>query len=835
MSYWRDSILVGLVLVVAFSVGYAIQFLPVTSSLKIFAYCVYGVFIVGVVLHRYYTNWETYAERRALNSISIIGWLFVGKALSSQIFSSDVFASTDFQSFFLVEVMTTANPETDLAFAVIGCLLCVIAPYLIRNRMQGVSNRVADSYISQLLPHTRTTDTYEGHDTYDPDFPPLIDTWVGRESELQLAIEMGKGVIAITGIGGQGKSLLAAKIREEYLNNEGVSLFWDWRDCREQANRFRTQLVSVIEHYTEREYAIGNESVKWLTTFFFRKLGNKRAIIVFDNVDYYVDIGRSRFISDVSIFLEEVLRIDTQALIIFTCRHRISYPSTRFREVYLTGLSFEETFRLFQEKLSRPITADLSAVIKRCHILTDGHPLWLSLLASHLERRPSYAQQVVDNLEAGKDENQATSILRAIWDSLTKEQTIILRTMAELPRPMTVDRLYEYSGIEHHNRFDKAFKTLRGISLVTEKGSNESNNGLFDLHPLVRAFVRTEYRHSTNRTEIVSRLLNSCSKILVRLKSDGEIVTIELLQESIVYSELLIENGKIDSAIETLVNDFDPIIARGLHEEFIRVANLILDRAGWEELESMNSREFDRLIRHLCKTLAEIEGGDSAANILHEYEKIVPKNTARFVGLCELASYVYWVVNDHETSLTWSERGRNLKDSEGIDTEFECGNNMALAFRDSGDVDKALDIFLNGATVDELVIDEHLQSGRNASYYGNIGRCLALKGHTKEALILYSKSFQLLQLEADASNMINRGYAGLWIGELLESQESFGESAKYYKYACEIWEKRAPAKVSEPFNKLTSLNESVDAEGSELSVWCVDWSESYLKKMEVTV
>jgi hypothetical protein len=72
---------------------------------------------------------------------------------------------------------------------------------------------------------------------------------VGREDEIRLARELKRGVLTITGIGGQGKSYLAAKVLEAW-RTEHPNAFWDWRDCREQGDRFETQLMSVIERVT---------------------------------------------------------------------------------------------------------------------------------------------------------------------------------------------------------------------------------------------------------------------------------------------------------------------------------------------------------------------------------------------------------------------------------------------------------------------------------------------------------------------------------------------------------------------------------------------------------
>ena len=67
---------------------------------------------------------------------------------------------------------------------------------------------------------------YAALDTYDSDLPPLVETWVGRDQELDLLNDISNGVVTITGIGGQGKSALAAiflkNLREQSATFSGI-------------------------------------------------------------------------------------------------------------------------------------------------------------------------------------------------------------------------------------------------------------------------------------------------------------------------------------------------------------------------------------------------------------------------------------------------------------------------------------------------------------------------------------------------------------------------------------------------------------------------------------
>ncbi len=221
---------------------------------------------------------------------------------------------------------------------------------------------------------------------YITDFPPVVDLWVGRKAELEALERTNSGVVAITGIGGQGKSALASKYLENWkaLNPAG---FWDWRDCREQREQFHNKLVSIIEHYTlGRITARSLEGAKAheLVNLFFENVKDEGGLIVLDNVDHYVDVSAMTFTLGVADFVKAALKYGHNFRFLLTCRPRINYPSPRFQEIRLEGISVEEAQELFELRGAQCEEGDISTVTKRVHALTDGHPLWLNLIATQV-------------------------------------------------------------------------------------------------------------------------------------------------------------------------------------------------------------------------------------------------------------------------------------------------------------------------------------------------------------------------------------------------------------------------------------------------------------------
>src|SRR6267154_2021964 len=103
--------------------------------------------------------------------------------------------------------------------------------------------RISDSLRLELETATSQLSTIQGD---DEDRPPIVGLCVGRELELQQIRDSKAKVVFITGIGGQGKSTLAAQYFASAQQGRAYSYFV-WRDCKEEGERFENQLASVVE------------------------------------------------------------------------------------------------------------------------------------------------------------------------------------------------------------------------------------------------------------------------------------------------------------------------------------------------------------------------------------------------------------------------------------------------------------------------------------------------------------------------------------------------------------------------------------------------------------
>ncbi len=800
----------GIVFLVALTLGVLV--LPVAPIGRATTLLLLLFFVLAFMWHRKNANWELYAKRRTIATLYIVGTGLLAKASVSQIVQRvDIFGEvsrspdgSDSTSVAFLLAVASAPWQVDIVLVLFGLTTLGLVLYFLRS--DGGAQRIE---VSLPFAAERSVPAYlrrASLDTYDSDLPPLVETWVGRERELGLLSEISRGVIAITGIGGQGKSALAATFLSGL--REQSDLFWDWRDCREQADRFRLQLMSVIQHATDGEVTpaeIAEANIGWLSRYFFRKCSDIRGIVVFDNVDHYVDVEQSLFASSVSTFVDEALRVDHKLLVVFTCRPRISYASVRFREIYLRGLDSVETMSLFDKKIPGGIKKEQRTNVERIHKLTKGHPLWLNIIAAQISRNPKSELQIIENLEAGSIDERSSSMLRSIWNALHERQQTILSSMAELPRALEAEMLYEYldGRVGSHNRFDRAFQGLRAISLIIEKATGGHEASRFELHPMVRAFVRTSYRNSTERRERLGSLLSRCEVIVARLSdNEGNTVSIALLENVTTKAELQLAMGNFEDCARTLVENFDQMVVKGITDEFVRLATWVLDAVDWNDQSPIEDETLDLLMEKVAHLMVEMGMLERLNPYLDSYTATVTDGTARHIGLCDIRTYVSWFSGNFDEAIAWGELGEQQKAKSGLDTDNDTSHNLALARRDSGDIDRALKYFLDGTSLRNALTEDHKSSKRDHSFYGNVGRCLALRGQFENALDLYAMSYDSLQSSATSQRrQLNLGYAAYWIAEALNSMGKKGEALLFYEHASSLWRRRAPQKAEEADDK----------------------------------
>ena len=629
----------------------------------------------------------------------------------------------------------------------------------------------------------------------ESDRAPSIDFWVGREPELRSLETSRASVIVISGIGGQGKSALAARYIQLIEEGETSYCRWDWRDCKEEGDRIRTQLAASTERsFAERDHFVdlGRLHDNDLVEVFVAAAAELPTVYVLDNVDQYVDLVEARFTGLLHRLVITFANANSPSRLIITCRPGISYELSSVISFPLSGLSIEETSELIVQRVG--INSISNVDMSELQARTKGHPFWLNLIASQLSRVPgTTVAMFLEDLRRGRSE--APDILSSIWKTLPRRERQLLQAMAETVRAEDEFMLERLVGADlNYKNFKRALKMLIQLSLIVVKPEKNAPD-LYDLHPLVRHFVRKSFTR-VERVSFIEQIIKQYSSILAGLKQAlGVDLPFPMLERWSQKAELETEAGLFKQAFVSLHEVSSSLIGSGNIEEFVRVSRKLFEAIRWSNAPAEYER-FDSVLADFIECLDDLEQFDDADDLMRRYEETVSTRTARYIGYCYVRAFSSWKRGLFAVAIEWASTGRDLKERTDVDTNFDTSHMLALAQRDGGDPSGALSYFLDGQSIDEILsatLDDQSQFGAPA--FGNVGRCLQMLGDHGTALKFLKKSAKLLEEDENSSRLSNQAYARQWIGESLSATGQDELAAAFLADAEAILQTIAPSRA----------------------------------------
>ena len=690
----------------------------------------------------------------------------------------------------------------------------------LQNYWEGIPNNTT-SKIQALPSFSSTPQTLK---RLECDRPPTVDVWVGREAELRSLETTAAPVVILSGMGGQGKSLTAAKHIKDTFKSSTKYQFWDWRDCKEVGDSIRTQVISAIERISSKE--ITSDALSDATDVDLAKVladfGQKIAtLFVFDNVDHYVDLEHFKFVGLLEELVQEFSTTVTSSSLLITCRPDVLYADPKIVSIPMPGLSKEETCSLFGKRGVFESVSD----INNAHKVTEGHPFWLDLIAVQVAEIPGVTlNNFLEDFRRGREEGP--DIFSPIWSGLADREQIVLRTMAEIVRPETKETIEACVSTKlRYAKFNRALRTLIRLNLVVVKPEIDSPD-LYDLHPLVRTFVKQKF-DKFERLDFIQIVINQYCTIV---KGIEKLLSAELplpmLARWTQKAELEIAAGNYLDSAKTLEIAIPALVGGGHSEEFIRVTRLFLESVDWNTAPA-KIKEFDEIVEQFVECLDSIGDPQGADKILNRFEETISEKTARYIHYANMRCHTYWNREEYESAIEWGNIGRELKLQSNVDTKYDCEHNLALSKRDSGDHTGALEYFINGESLESFVDPESKVSIDNGPLQGNIGRCLQLLGNFEGALVCYKKSINALNRDNGSNRLSNFAYARVWIAEVLYEQREIQTALAFAMSAEAILTKFSPSRA----RRAGDLKQKIlSAIPSPIRNFDVSWADRQVRK-----
>ena len=474
----------------------------------------------------------------------------------------------------------------------------------------------------------------------DEDRPPLVEICVGREEELERLRDSKARIVFLTGVGGQGKSTLAAQYFAQCQSNHSFS-FYVWRDCKEESERFENQLASVIEKLSRGRISgedLAKQSAGSVVEILMNFIKDLSVLFVFDNVDHYVNLDTGRMTGSQDIFIEALLRSVSPSRAVFTCRPSVVYDHPLTLNCPLAGLDLKATFGLFSKRGA----SSQDHEIRDAHELTEGHAFWLDLLAIQVAKRAPAINLnlLVRDIRSGGG-LLPEKTLKSIWTTLKDREQTVLRAMAETVKPETELEISEYLHHEiNFNKVIKALKALRALNLVVVKRRPDAPDVL-ELHPMVRQFIRNSFTPRERFSFINAIIIVYKRFIGVHKLQLSERPSLSFLQYWTQNAELDIAAGKFGDAFSMLAEVAEAFLSSAYPREFTRTARLLFSVVDWVG-EREKFKTFETVFVCYVELLDNLGEYLEVDDLLDKYQRTVPDKDARYIHYCKMQCHSNW-------------------------------------------------------------------------------------------------------------------------------------------------------------------------------------------------
>ncbi|HRI68765.1 MAG TPA: CHAT domain-containing protein [Polyangium sp.] len=335
--------------------------------------------------------------------------------------------------------------------------------------------------------------------------------FVGRDSEaeklhqlLQVDSTSGANMVALSGMGGIGKTLIAAEYAYRYREAYPDGVYWinaaqDWQ--------VELGRLGKLAGCRPGDGPAEQEHLRLARAFADSLRTRSRSLLIFDNVENPLEL------QDASL---ELVPARLECKLVFTTRRR-ELPAA---EVFVGVLSEEPALALLlakshrKEGFERLPVAEQMAARMICSIL-DGHPLAIALAGAYLEKNPRIAfsgyleglqtegalavmdaTRIDARLLATQHEGNVAVTLNVQWKSIQGDGArLALQTAALLAESALIPRarlalLTGLSDQPHSWReapLEEALRELASLSLLEEFGAQS-----IKLHRLVRELIHRQ-------------------------------------------------------------------------------------------------------------------------------------------------------------------------------------------------------------------------------------------------------------------------------------------------------------------------------------------------------
>jgi len=622
---------------------------------------------------------------------------------------------------------------------------------------------------------------------------PMVYEWVGRETQMAQLLNPKIKAAAITGIGGQGKTYLAAEFLYRYTQGQ-TSRFsvGIWVNCRELPDSLHLKIIQVLEALSEGKESQAlykDEKIEETSNRLIRHLRARKILVVLDNIDAYVKENSEGAVAEFKSIIDAILTSEHSSLLLFTCRPPFSDSRASFTPILLSGFSEEEGIEFFKKRGIELKNDNNESSCREIVKLTNGHPWWLGLIAGQVSAQQDTLRQCITKFSRGEATGSGAikEYFKDIWKQLGSNSQQLLRYFVEAPRPLTIDELHQTViklGPKHINKTIRRLERLGLLDLHTS-----SSIIYYQVHPLIREFVHESYSPKSQNHYVQRVLYIFLPKFLAdelfNNTPDKESATVSLHPRNLIESVETCLNSRNGSKALLLLKKYqDVLLDNRFHHQFLSIACRTMDSVDWEISQVSQTPNGLRLLGNIIHLLYLMGDKPRGYRYLKRLEFIVKQGSVEQLQLFKIAAEQAWCDKDYIQALKITDSHKRLHESLKLSDweKSNAANTYALSLRDSGQVKEALEFFLTRI----------IKDNPDPSNYGNIARCFAKqKDYIKAENYVRQSLIILLGMKTFLASL-NTGYAYLWTAEIMYEQQKYIECNAFLLLARQVWSEYAP-------------------------------------------